>query len=307
MTLGADASTGLRIAFVVATKDRPGELLRLWQSLLDQSRVPDEVVVVDAGAQTPSLSTEAARPVLRLVRSSVASASRQRNIGLDAVGPGADLVGFLDDDAVLEPDAVEEMLRFWALAGADVAGAAFNMTNHPPLDWPFLKRLPLVERLGLYSGRGGAVTSSGFQTMIGPVDATAWTDWLPSGASVWRREIFPRFRFDEWFTGYSYLEDLDFSYRVGKAARLAVVAPARYRHLPAAGGRGSGCAFGVREVLNRTHFVRKHAELSLAGCRAALGLRLLMSLAFAVRERQPSYAARAFGNAVGLVRSMIGE
>jgi len=307
MTPGADARTGLRIAFVVATKDRPGELLRLWQSLLDQSRVPDEVVVVDAGAQTPSLSTEAARPVLRLVRSSVASASRQRNIGLDAVGPGADLVGFLDDDAVLEPDAVEEMLRFWALAGADVAGAAFNMTNHPPLDWPFLKRLPLVERLGLYSGRGGAVTSSGFQTMIGPVDATAWTDWLPSGASVWRREIFRRFRFDEWFAGYSYLEDLDFSYRVGKAARLAVVAPARYRHLPAAGGRGSGCAFGVREVLNRTHFVRKHAELSLAGCRAALGLRLLMSLAFAVRERQPSYAARAFGNAVGLVRSMIGE
>jgi len=309
MTPGTGAGAGLRIAFVVATKDRPGELRRLWQSLLDQSRVPDEVVVVDAGARTPSLSTgsDRARPVLRMISSSVASASRQRNTGLDAVGPDASLVGFLDDDAVLEPDAVEEMLRFWALAGADVAGAAFNMTNHPPLDWPFLKRLPLVERLGLYSGRGGAVTSSGFQTMIGPVDATAWTDWLPSGASVWRREIFPRFRFDEWFTGYSYLEDLDFSYRVGKAARLAVVAPARYRHLPAAGGRGTGYAFGVREVLNRTHFVRKHAELSLAGCRAALGLRLLMSLAFAVRERQPSYAARAFGNAVGLVRSALGN
>jgi len=309
MTPGADARTGLRIAFVVATKDRPEELLRLWKSLLDQSRVPDEVVVVDAGVQATSLAakSEAARPVLRLVRSSVTSASRQRNIGLDAVGPGAALVGFLDDDAVLEPDAVEEMLRFWALAGADVAGAAFNMTNHPPLDWPFLKRLPLVERLGLYSGRGGAVTSSGFQTMIGPVDATAWTDWLPSGASVWRREIFRRFRFDEWFAGYSYLEDLDFSYRVGKAARLAVVAPARYRHLPAAGGRGTGYAFGVREVLNRTHFVCKHAELSIAKCRAALGLRSLISLAFAVRERQPSYAARAFGNAVGLVRSALGN
>ncbi len=309
MTAGSGAGVEIRIAFVVATKDRPEELRRLWSSLLAQSRVPDEVVVVDAGAQAPSLEAESegARPVLRLVRSSVASASRQRNIGLDAVGPGAGLVGFLDDDAVLEPDAVEEMLRFWALDGAGVAGAAFNMTNHPPLDWPFLKRLPLVERLGLYSGRGGAVTRSGFQTMIGPVDATAWTDWLPSGASVWRREVFRRFRFDEWFAGYSYLEDLDFSYRVGKAARLAVVAPARYRHLPAAGGRGTGYAFGVREVLNRTYFVRKHAELSLSGCRAALGLRLLMSLAFAVRERKPSYAARAFGNAVGLVRSMIGE
>jgi GT2 family glycosyltransferase len=305
MTPGAGA--GPWIAFVVATKDRPEELRRLWTSLLAQSRVPDEVVVVDASARPSLLAGSAgARPVLSFVRTAVASASRQRNLGLDAVGPGAGLVGFLDDDAVLEGDAVEEMLRFWRSAGPDVAGAAFNMTNHPPLDWPLLKRLPLVARLGLYSGRGGAVTASGFQTMIGPVNETVWTDWLPSGASVWRREVFSRFRFDEWFAGYSYLEDLDFSYRVARTAKLSVVAPARYRHLPAAGGRGTGYVFGVREVLNRTHFVRKHAELSLARCRAALALRLLMSLAFAVRERKALYASRALGNAVGLVRSVIG-
>jgi len=303
----AAVGAGLKIAFVVATKDRPEELQRLWQSLLIQSRMPDEVVVVDASARPSFLSGgEGVRPVLRFIRTAVASASRQRNVGLDAVGPDVDLVGFLDDDAVLEADAVEEMLRFWGMTGADVAGAAFNMTNHPPLDWPFLKRRPLIASLGLYSGRGGAVTSSGFQTMIGPVDTTVWTEWLPSGASVWRREIFSRIRFDEWFAGYSYLEDLDFSYRVGMTAKLAVVAPARYLHLPAVGGRGTGYAFGVREVLNRTHFVNKHAGLSLARCRAALGLRLVMSLAFAVREGKASYAARAFGNAVGLVRSVIG-
>jgi GT2 family glycosyltransferase len=296
-----------RIAFVVATKDRPEELRRLWRSLVVQSRVPDEVVVVDASARpSPPLKRESRGPILRAIPTAVASASRQRNIGLDAAGPDATLVGFLDDDAVLEADAVEEMLRFWAQAGPDVAGAAFNMANHPPLDWPALKRTPLASRLGLYSGRGGEVTASGFQTMIGPVTATVSTDWLPSGASVWRRDIFTRFRFDEWFDGYGYLEDLDFSYRVGRTARLAVVAPARYRHLPAAGGRGGGYAFGVREVLNRTHFVSKHAELSLAKCRTALTVRLLMSLAFAVRERKAFDVCRAFGNAVGLVSSVLG-
>jgi hypothetical protein len=143
--------------------------------------------------------------------------------------------------------------------------------------------------------------------MIGPVEATAWTDWLPSGASVWRREIFRGHRFDEWYSGWSYLEDLDFSYRVARAYRLAVVASARYRHLPAAGGRPGGFAFGVREVLHRLHFVRKHDELSPARCRAALTARLLMSLAFAVSKRDASYAARAAGNAVGLARSLIGD
>jgi len=300
-------STPHKIAFVVATKDRPEELRRLWRSLRAQSRVPDEVVVVDASERpAPPLGPEGAPPLLRHIRTAAASATRQRNLGLDAVRADAGLVGFLDDDVVLEGDAVEEMLRFFDTASPGVGGAAFNMANHPPLEWPFLKRTRLAATLGLYAGRGGSVTASGFQTMIGPVEKTEWTDWLPSGASVWRREVLRRFRFDEWFDGYSYLEDLDFSYRVGRTSKLAVVVAARYLHLQAPGGRGGGYAFGVREVLNRSYFVRKHAELSLGKCRAALAVRLLMSLALAFRERQASYAARAFGNAVGLVRSALG-
>jgi GT2 family glycosyltransferase len=298
--------TAPKLTFIVATKDRPAELQRMWDSLVAQSRVPDEVVIVDASAHpAPPSGGGAGRPVLRFLRSAVASASRQRNAGLDAVGPDATLVGFLDDDAVLEPGAVAAMLDFWAQAGPDVAGAAFNMANHPPLDHPFLKRTALAARLGLYSGRGGEVTASGFQTMIGPVETTTWTGWLPSGAAVWRRDVFAAHRFDEWFAGYSYLEDVDFSYRVGRNARLAVVAPARYRHLPAAGGRDDGFTFGLREVLNRVHFVRKNPELSLAKCRAALGVRLLLSVAAGVGELRPAHLARACGNAVGLVRSVL--
>jgi glycosyltransferase involved in cell wall biosynthesis len=295
-----------RIAFVVATKDRPEELGRLWRSLLAQSRPPDEVVVVDASARPAApAGPRPAVPVLRHIPSSVASATRQRNRGVEAVTPGIGLVGFLDDDAVLEPDAVAGIVRVFDAFGPELGGAAFNMVNHPPLDLALLKRTPFAEALGLYARRGGAVTASGFQTMIGRVDANAWTDWLPTGAAVWRREIFCGHRFDEWYSGYSYLEDLDFSYRVGRVYRLAVVASARYRHLPAAGGRGNGYVFGVREVLNRVHFVRKYDDLSLARCHAALTLRLVLSLVLSVRERDASYVARACGNAVGLARSIL--
>jgi len=294
----------LKLTFVVATKDRSAELGRLWRSLLDQTRPPDEVIVVDAGAGSAPPAAPARSPIrLRHIPTAVASAARQRNLGVEAASPDAGLIGFLDDDVVLEPDAVEAMVRFFAGFGPELGGAAFNMVNHPAMALPRLKRTPLAELLGLYARRGGTVTSSGFQTMIGFVEATAWTDWLPSGASVWRREIFRGHRFDEWYSGYSYLEDLDFSYRVGRAYRLAVVASARYRHLPAEGGRGSGFAFGLREVLNRVHFVRKHAELSPAGCRVALAARLLMSVAAGVRELEPAHLGRAWGNAVGLARS----
>jgi GT2 family glycosyltransferase len=294
------------IAFVVATKDRPEEFLRLWRSLCAQTRPPEEVVVVDASARPlPLARLEPVPIVLRYLRAGAASAARQRNLGLGSVGPDAGLVGFLDDDAVLEPGAVAAMVRFWNAAASDVGGAAFNMDNHPRPDWPFLKRSRLAESLGLYGRRRGAVAPSGFQTMIGRVAKTTWTEWLPSGASVWRREIFREHRFDEWFDGYSYLEDLDFSYEVGKTWRLAVVSDAHYRHLPAPGGRGGGPVFGRREVLNRLHFVGKHPELSRRKCYAALLLRMAMNLALAVRDRRPSDLGRAWGNALGMTRSFI--
>jgi len=294
------------IAFVVATKDRPEELRRLWRSLCSQSRLPDEVVIVDSSARPFALADLEPVPiVLRYLRTRVASATRQRNLGLEAVGPDAALVGFLDDDVVLGPGAVGAMLRFWNGADAQVGGAAFNQDNHPRPDWPFLKGSPLAESLGLYGRRAGAVAASGFQTMIGRVAKTMWTDWLPSTASVWRREVFRDHRFDEWFDGYSYLEDLDFSYRVGQARRLAVVADAHYRHLAAPGGRGSGPVFGQREVLNRLYFVRKHPEFSRRKCTLALLLRMGMNVAFAVRDRRASDLGRAWGNALGLVKSIL--
>jgi GT2 family glycosyltransferase len=293
-----------KAAYIVATKDRPGELRRLFQSLEAQTRFPDEVIVVDGGRESvePLCRSARAFPV-RYLRSLPPSAARQRNLGLAAVGPEADFVGFLDDDVVLESSAVAEMSGFWESAGDDIAGAAFTMRNHPALAWPSVKRTTVAEMLGLYCRREGAVSKAGFQTMIGQPRTTVYADWLPSGASVWRKDIFSRFRFDEWFRGYGYLEDLDFSYRVGKAFRLAVVAGAGYCHLPAAEGRGSGFEFGVREVLNRVYFVRKNPELSLVKCYMALTVRLAMNMALIVQESNFYFLGRAWGNLIGLART----
>lgn len=293
-----------RTAFVVATKDRPRELGRLIQSLEAQTRFPDEVIIVDGGHESNEefCRTIRAFPV-RHIRSLPPSASRQRNRGIEAARREADFIGFLDDDIILDERAIEEMLRYWRGAEARVGGASFNLLNHPPVGWPLVKLSPFAEAAGLYSRRPGTVTPAGFQTMIGRPWSTVYTDWLPSTASLWRRDVFDRFRFDEWFEGYSYLEDLDFSYRVGKAYRLAVVADAGYFHFPAVTGRGNGYEFGRREVVNRLHFVLKNPELSPARCYLALAARLLMNLALTLRERNSHYLRRAYGNAVGLAVS----
>lgn len=295
-----------KLAFIIPTKDRPGELCRLLESLENQTARPDEVIVVDGSIEPVRTVVENRRGLCcRYMRCLPPSATRQRNAGIREVRPDHDLVGILDDDSVLAPDACEVMLRFWDKAAPDVGGASFNLVNHPPIFAAGLKQGRLSERMGFYSPRRGAVLRSGFQVMLVGFEEDAAVQWLPSGTSVWRREVFRTSGFDEWYAGYSYLEDLDFSYEVGKSFRLFVVAKAKQFHYPSPRGRMDGYGFGQREVANRLYFVRKHRELSVARCYAALSLRACLSLVLAVRERNRDYVRRTAGNIVGLAKSLI--
>jgi len=295
-----------RLAFVVATKDRPDDLRRLLGSLAGQAVPAAEVVVVDGG-DTPlgDIGREFPGTAIRVLRHRPPSAARQRNAGIEAAGPDATLIGILDDDAVLAPDAIGEMLAFWEAAPERTGGASFNLANPPALFAAGLKHLPLAERLGLYSANPGDVLPSGFQVMTGTVTENLSVRWLSTLSSVWRREVFREFRFDEWFGGYSYLEDLDFSYRVGRRYDLTIVASARLHHHPSPRGRIGGYLFGRREVENRLYFVRKYPELSVPKCYLALAVRAGISLTQAVRERNAYYLDRMAGNIVALLASLV--
>ena len=294
-----------KLAFVVATKDRPQPLRRMLKSLSEQSRVPDRVVIIDA-SESPNPDITDLYPDLEImyIHHHPPNISRQRNLGVKKAEVDNGLIGFLDDDIELLPDAVENMLTFWASGTEDVGGAAFNMLNHPRPVAGSLKRLPLVEELGLYSRKRGAVLSSGFQTMIGKVGEDRYVSWLPTTAVVWRNHIFENFRMDERLSGFSYLEDLDFSYRVGKSYRLLVLADACYYHYPDLDKNWDDYGFGKKEVFNRIYFVNKFREFSLPKCYLGLSVRALINLVSFFRERRTKWIKRAFGNSVGLARTV---
>jgi|WetSurMetagenome_2_1015567.scaffolds.fasta_scaffold80073_2 GT2 family glycosyltransferase len=295
-----------KVAFVVATKDRPSELCNMLTSLDSQLHKPDQIIIVDGSAQPiDSLVREFSHLPIEYLQCLPPSAAKQRNIGIKLVKEDITLIGFFDDDIVLETESLNNMLRFWENAPPDLAGATFNMINHPQPQATFLKGLPITETLGLYSRQRGMVLPSGFQTMIGNVSESIFIQWLPTTATVWRKDILSTFHFDEWFSGYSYLEDLDFSYRIGKKYRLAVVENARYYHYPGSGGRGSSLEFGKREVLNRIYFVKKHQELSLSKCYLALIVKIFLSLIAAIKEGEFGYIKRVAGNIAGFGQALI--
>ncbi|TMB98893.1 MAG: glycosyltransferase family 2 protein, partial [Chloroflexi bacterium] len=122
------------ISVVVPTRNRAPDMAKLLRSLAEQTRLPDQVVVVDqsAGGDTHALAREYLGPVLfarctYLHSSSIRGVSAARNAGIDA--SSGDVVIFLDDDTVLVPDCIAQMeAAFVAEPGyAGIGGVELQM------------------------------------------------------------------------------------------------------------------------------------------------------------------------------------
>lgn len=289
------------VSLVVATKDRPADLGRMLDSLATQTRKPDEIVVVDSSARSvESVAAGFTTLNIKYQHHLPPSASAQRNAGIKLADSRATLIGFADDDTMFEADAFEKMLAFWDRSANDLLGAAFNILNYELPRGQRFKRSFLIDKLGLYASVPGAVAPSGWQSIFGRMSSSSYVEWLPTTAALWRRDLVQTEPFDEYFNGYSYLEDLDFSFAISKRGKLAVVADAGYRHFPSQHGRISQRNFGRVEVRNRLYFVQKH-NLSLVRCCCCIFIRSLMTLCEGMKGGGRASFARLQGNLEALV------
>lgn len=285
-----------KIAFVVPTMNRPDDLRNMLESVVSQSCLPDQIVIVDAGDITvdqvvrefPSLNTV-------YLREYPPSLSRQRNVGMAAVDQSISLAGYIDDDIVFEPGTIEAMLKFWENSSSDVGGARFNIMNEglPKLIW--LRSLFLIE-----SRTRGALMPSGFQSSISVMKDTTWVRWLSGGATIWRRSVIDEFKYDEWFQGTGYLEDLDYSFNVGIKYKMAVVADAQVQHLSHPLRKDMNYVLGKWQAINRMYFIRKHEQFSTALYYWAMLGEFCFNLLASISERNSSRLNRAWGNIAGL-------
>ncbi len=285
-----------KIAFVVPTKDRPHDLRRMLRSVEAQSFRPEQIIVVD-GSENRIDKIVGEFPALNIEYLHVypPSLSRQRNAGMSAVDSSINLAGYLDDDLVLEPGAIEAMLVFWEKAPDDVGGARFNIVNEelPQVVW--LKSLFLLE-----GRKRGCILPSGYHTSIGPVLKDTYVSWLSGGVTLWRKVVVGEFVYDEWFQGTGYLEDVDYSYTVGKRYKLAVVADARVKHLSYPIRKESNYILGRWQAINRMYFVKKHREFWLPLCYWSMVGEFVLNLGTAVTQIDSWRFRRAWGNLAGL-------
>ena len=134
---------GLRITAILTTHRRPGPMLRALASITAERRRPDEILVVEDGADPGMPERLRATGIpCRLLSRPLSSVAKARNLGLrEARG---DWVIYLDDDDVAYPNRLEE-LEAAALEGcpAFVYGSTLMVksgeripvpTHHPGAD-----------------------------------------------------------------------------------------------------------------------------------------------------------------------------
>ena len=130
----------LPVTVVIPTKNRRTDLLTAFRSLLRQTVLPIQVVVVDQSPDDSALQClKAELTALERVRleyvydPSLNGAAAARNRAMDlATG---DIWLFVDDDVVLEPDFVEKLLVVYR-EEPKIAGVSGVITNYPrPSVW----------------------------------------------------------------------------------------------------------------------------------------------------------------------------
>ncbi len=227
--------TPLPFSIVIATHERPEELRRALDSVAASTRQPARVLIVDS-SRTDAVSGVAGEYAERLpLRHLVAtepSAAMQRNQG--AADIATPLVVFMDDDAVLRPDTLAKMCAPFDSDPEEktggVAGRIDDMQHPVPrgLLWWYYR---LQAGYG-HPDYGGKLFGPGINCLPCYRENDPElipSEWLNSTCvayrtSVFRREQFPAFR------GYSFMEDVHLSSRVGRTHALFFHRDALYAH-----------------------------------------------------------------------------
>lgn len=268
---------------IVASAGRPTVLAETLEALGD---VVDEtcqlVVSVPDEASVPTGSGVLDTVDLVVGRRGLPA---QRNSGIDALDESVRYVAFFDDDAIPHRDYLSAAMTTFRQR-PDVVG----VTGQVLYD-------------GVVTGRPcdareARTILDGFRT---PDSAATPCSELYGCNFVVRREVLDEHRFDERLPLYGWLEDLDFSRRIGRLGDLMSVTDAAVVHRGVtSGGRMHGLRLGYSQVVNPVYLAGKRSISyveALALVTRPMAKNLMLSMA---AIRCDSRRARMRGNLIGL-------
>lgn len=255
---------------VLCTYQRPESVGRFLDSIGAQTRLPDELLVVDASHDAETERVVANQTVVAgalaywRVTGPGRGLTRQRNFAVSRVT--TDLVAFFDDDIVLDHACLAELENAHHVSADVVCAGCFVEAFTPPTRlWRMRRTLKMIPDL-----RPGSYTPSGMSVpwqFHPPTDGLIEGDWLHGGAMMVKTQAASEVLWDEALTGYAQGEDLDFSLRLRQRGRLVLAGAAHCQHLKEPAGRPDAFKLGEMEIWNRYRIWRRAHRQPTGGTR----------------------------------------
>lgn len=283
-------------SLIIPTKNRSSQVIQLIERLNNLNINFNDLLIVDSSDDLHSnkISLECKKRNIKYFKTK-SSTSYQRNFGMSKMSRNK-FVMFMDDDVVLFDNTFKKMdsciEKFQN--NKNIAGFGFNqIAKEKETFLEKIKSFKLFKYLNIYPLLPGKVARSGWQSKILNLENDVIGDWVFTTICIFKFEEIKKFKFDETFGEYSYLEDLDFSLNLMTAKKkIYLSSEAKFLH-PDNIDR-SGFNFGVTEIKNRFKIVKKHKlskKLFLLGAIIRFLMSLLKSFQF-----NKNYFLRCVGN-----------
>ena len=218
------------ITAIIPTRNRPKDLSNVINSLCTQSRLPDQLIIVDQSVDDLSF---------RAVNNTLSKFKQIKHIYIHdprilglvdakrvAVNHASgDIVCFLEDDVVLEANYIQQ-IELGFTKNSNMIGCSGVITNPPKVNFLY-KFLFVMFHRGIFKDK--RIDVNGLYN--GYTNRLIKSDMLSGGVSAWRREVFDKVEFDV-ASGFHMFEDIDFSTRAARhfGNRLFINPNARLAH-----------------------------------------------------------------------------
>jgi GT2 family glycosyltransferase len=255
---------------------RPKPLLKLLQSVQEQTLYPDEILIVDGSTNKETEAFLEENHFENLNYFSVPpdhrGLTKQRNYGIERVGTEIEVVCFLDDDTILEIDYFEELIKTYqnntsiiGVGGIDTinnnwkykeAGIIYNKYKYYCFEdyfYPEGLRNVIRNYLVLASnlGPGKMPEFSHGRTCGFPLNGKIYEVDLLIGMSFsFKRIVTDNCKFSSYFEGYGLYEDADYSIRAQQYGINVINTNVKLAHYHDASGRPNKFQYGKMVVRN---------------------------------------------------------
>ena len=266
---------------VIVTRNRPEALALSLPLHLSQSHLPAAILVVDSSddpspnrALVQHLASATTVPLKHL--SSPPGSSLQRNMGLSLVK--SEVVFFPDDDSLLLPGALENILRIYARDKEGIVGGVCSAEAKTPPAGALDQTAYRMRKSDLLKARIARTrfaleerfipdpfhrVAAGLYRALPP--SPSWladenavlVPWMTGFRMSFRTDVIRRSGFAEELGRYALFEDTDAGLSTLRTHLLVGARIAQIYHHKAPMRRANGRAMGVMQILNRAYVIAR--------------------------------------------------